>query len=151
MKNYAILIVVFIIVGINIILPHVTLEVGSNQRTTFVYFILNEVYTPEMFFSLTAFYPLIVAILTLFLKKVVVSVFGRILVFFLGGVGILFTILLWLTMNLHLDVKIVSYNFSYYSTLVSQIVSSLVCMFFPAVARRFSLLQLDGVFTRRSL
>jgi phage-related holin len=138
MKNYAILILVFIIVCLNILLPHVTLEVGSNQRTTFIYFILNEVYTPEMFFSLTAFYPLTVAILVLFLKKVVVSPLGRIFVFFWGGVGILFTILLWLTMNLHLDVKIVSYNISYYSTLVSQIVSSLVCLLFPVVARRFS-------------
>lgn len=121
----------------NLLLPYVSFDHGINQKNSLIYLIVNEEYREETLIALTALYPLVSLILYFIFNNISGSVYGKVLLFFWGGLGILSTALLWLIMNLHLDVKIVSYNFSYYSILIAQIVASLITLIFSLMPKKF--------------
>ncbi|MCR6642695.1 MAG: hypothetical protein NVV82_27840 [Sporocytophaga sp.] len=130
MKKFILFILVFLLVCVNFILPYVSFDHGINQKNSLIYLIVNEEYREETFIALTAFYPLISVILYLIFKDISGLIYGKVLLFIWGGAGVLSTALLWLIMNLHLDVEIVSYNFSYYSILITQVVTFLITLIF---------------------
>jgi len=134
-KKLFIVHVVGFVVVLNILLPHVQLEKGSNLRTSFFYYLFYGPISPETLIALTAFYPVFVSIIVLFFNNLIVQNFGRLILFFLGVLGLLSTVLLWVLMHLHLDVRIESFCFSYYSTLTLQVFFSLVCVLFSITGK----------------
>ncbi|MBO9701804.1 MAG: hypothetical protein J7604_16475 [Sporocytophaga sp.] len=137
MKKLILFILVILLVCVNLLLPYVSFDHGINQKNSLIYLIVNEEYREETLIALTALYPLVSTILYFIFKNISGSIYGKVLLFFWGGLGILSTALLWLIMNLHLDVKIVSYNFSYYSILITQIVASLITVIFSLMPKKF--------------
>ncbi|GAL85888.1 hypothetical protein MYP_3117 [Sporocytophaga myxococcoides] len=136
MKKLILFILAFLLVCVNFILPYVSFDHGINQRNSLIYLIINEDYREETLIALTAFYPLVSVILYLIFKDISGLIYGKILLFIWGVAGILSAILLWLIMNLHLDVKIVSYNFSYYSILIAQVGISLITIIFALLPKK---------------
>ncbi|WP_028978338.1 hypothetical protein [Sporocytophaga myxococcoides] len=137
MKKILLFILIFLLVCVNLILPYVSFDHGINQKNSLIYLIINEGYREETLIALTALYPLVSIFLFFIFSNISGSVYGKFLLFFWGGLGILTTALLWLIMNLHLDVKIVSYNFSYYSILITQVVASLITIIFSLMPKKF--------------
>jgi|GEM_PF-6263950 len=142
MRKFFLFILVFLLVCANFILPYVRFDHGINQKNSLIYLIVNEEYREETFIVLTAFYPLISLILYYIFKDISGLVYGKVMLFIWGAVGLLSTALLWLIMNLHLDEEIVSYNFSYYSILITQVATSLITVTFALMPQKLLKLSL---------
>jgi len=136
MKKIILFILLFLLVCVNLLLPYVSFDHGINQKNSLIYLIVNEEYREETLIALTALYPLVSAILYIIFNNISGSIYGKVLLFIWGGIGLLSTALLWLIMNLHLDVNIVSYNFSYYSILITQVITSLITVIFSLIPKR---------------
>lgn len=117
----AIFFVVLVIVILNIKCEHIKLDTDSN-RTSFYYYLSEHMYSAESYVSLLSIYPLLTFIMIMLFGKS-----QRFIFLFWGLLGIVFTVLQWVLMRLHFDATIISYGFSYYSTLLMGFLSVVGC------------------------